>query len=428
MNEGDDSGVLCEWDGCERCFDTEQGMKTHHKRTHGVSIAGVKVVCPECDHPFRVSPSAAKRRKYCSVECKASQTGPDHPAWKGGKPTLICESCGNEYQVPRTRTDRSKYCSNKCKRVGQSERMTGRFVGENSPRWKGGKTTLFCENCGGEYHRYPSEVEGSNYCSNACKFEGAYPTGKEHPLWKGREINVCENCGNEYDRLPSRADRSTYCSTECMSEDYKTRFSGEGGSSWGGGKVSIVCLNCGDEYKEDPHRVQRSNYCSRACQDEHRPIRFSGKNHPRWKGGPKDYYGPSWPQARRETRKRDGYKCVICGFPDRTHKYVYGQELHTHHIRKFRLFGIDNHEIANRHTNLVTLCRSHHAPFEGDPKALTLARWEAGHSLTINSGVDPSRRQPAAESTPDQPPGNQPGTASQTRVSAPPTHRPQLLQ
>jgi DEAD/DEAH box helicase domain-containing protein len=82
-----------------------------------------------------------------------------------------------------------------------------------------------------------------------------------------------------------------------------------------------------------------------------------------WQGDPNDY-GPNWPQQRAAARARDGYRCTVCGAPERP-----GHQHDVHHIRPFRSFGYipgvnENYRQANRLENLRTLCRSCHQKVE----------------------------------------------------------------
>jgi DEAD/DEAH box helicase domain-containing protein len=71
-------------------------------------------------------------------------------------------------------------------------------------------------------------------------------------------------------------------------------------------------------------------------------------------------YGPSWPDASRAARARDGHRCRQCGAPERE-----GRAHDVHHLRPFREFGFvpgenRNDRQANALDNLVTLCRTCH--------------------------------------------------------------------
>jgi DEAD/DEAH box helicase domain-containing protein len=79
--------------------------------------------------------------------------------------------------------------------------------------------------------------------------------------------------------------------------------------------------------------------------------------------GPNDY-GPSWKEARRAARERDGFRCVRCGAPESLRR-----EHDVHHLVPFRSFGYipgrnENHRLANAVENLVTLCAACHQRLE----------------------------------------------------------------
>jgi len=71
-------------------------------------------------------------------------------------------------------------------------------------------------------------------------------------------------------------------------------------------------------------------------------------------------YGPSWPDASRAARARDGHRCRQCGAPERE-----GRAHDVHHVRPFREFGYllgenRNDRQANALDNLITLCSACH--------------------------------------------------------------------
>jgi DEAD/DEAH box helicase domain-containing protein len=71
-------------------------------------------------------------------------------------------------------------------------------------------------------------------------------------------------------------------------------------------------------------------------------------------------YGPSWPDASRAARVRDGHHCRQCGAPERP-----GRAHDVHHLRPFREFGFApgenrNDRQANALDNLITLCSTCH--------------------------------------------------------------------
>lgn len=84
-----------------------------------------------------------------------------------------------------------------------------------------------------------------------------------------------------------------------------------------------------------------------------------------WTNDPNDY-GPDWPRVRLAVRKRDGFRCQICGTPET------GREHDVHHKIPFRAFMHERTETsagvilpsvierANRLDNLITLCPTCH--------------------------------------------------------------------
>lgn len=79
-----------------------------------------------------------------------------------------------------------------------------------------------------------------------------------------------------------------------------------------------------------------------------------------WTNDPNDY-GPDWQKIRLAVRKRDQYKCQVCGAAETN------REHDVHHKMPFRAFiqnGILDREQANRLDNLTTLCHSCHRKVE----------------------------------------------------------------
>lgn len=81
-----------------------------------------------------------------------------------------------------------------------------------------------------------------------------------------------------------------------------------------------------------------------------------GKLHHMWTGGKIYYYGATWPEQRNAARERDNYTCQRCEITETE----LGRQLDVHHIVKFRYFGIEQHEKANKLSNLICFCTSCH--------------------------------------------------------------------
>lgn len=131
--------------------------------------------------------------------------------------------------------------------------------------------------------------------------------------------------------------------------------------------VESKCEWCGDTFEyAKSHESQddfRGDFCSRKCSHEWQSENIRGESHPNYKGGETRHYGPNWKEQREKALKRDGYQCRVCGIDNQTCKTRYEEQLHVHHDtprRKFEKDGIFDHEAANRVSNLITLCPSHH--------------------------------------------------------------------
>ena len=82
-----------------------------------------------------------------------------------------------------------------------------------------------------------------------------------------------------------------------------------------------------------------------------------------WRDAPNDY-GPNWQEQRAKVRARDGYACTQCGTPEPE-----GRQHDVHHLTPFRTFGYipghnENHQLANRLSNLKLLCQRCHRRIE----------------------------------------------------------------
>ncbi len=75
-------------------------------------------------------------------------------------------------------------------------------------------------------------------------------------------------------------------------------------------------------------------------------------------------YGPNWEAQRELARQRDGYRCRLCGAPERP-----GRQHDVHHLVPFREFGYvpgenERYRQANDLGNLITVCHTCHTRIE----------------------------------------------------------------
>lgn len=119
---------------CGDTFDKKHGMRVHHSRVHGESIAYTERECEYCGDTFTVKKSYIERGdgRFCSQHCFGKQN------FDGDTLERECELCGKPFMARKARVDAggAKYCSGAC--YGQW--LSQNNVGENHPRWKGGYT------------------------------------------------------------------------------------------------------------------------------------------------------------------------------------------------------------------------------------------------------------------------------------------------
>lgn len=295
---------------CDETFDSTRGMRIHHKLQHGESLATTELECKQCGETYEELKVRAGRSNFCSKECRYDWQGEQ---WEGDNNPrsaedviLECVRCGEEYEVIPAREGKSRFCSRECLHAWMSENRSG----ENSHAWEGGEVEL-----------------------------------------------QCEECGSNFGVKPARIDEARFCSRECKNQWQEKNMTGGANPSWTGGLEEQTCEQCGETYRVKPAEAKMSRFCSQECLAEWQSENWRGEDAPAWKGGRYRYYGPSWQAQREAAIKRDGGKCVICGDP----------EVHVHHIIPFRRFGAENHKEANKLSNLICLCREHHAEWEGIP-------------------------------------------------------------
>lgn len=154
---------------CEKCFETEPGMKKHHAVVHDESLVEEKVGfdCPwdECKREFG-NEKAVKihHKKVHDVSIS------DH--------IYNCQQCGDEF-IERKGND-GKYCSDKCYYLSERDRIT-----------------KDCEYCGGPITRKKSRMQSERvFCDRDCLKEYIDENGVlkeidysevgDYRAWRGR--------------------------------------------------------------------------------------------------------------------------------------------------------------------------------------------------------------------------------------------------
>lgn len=88
-----------------------------------------------------------------------------------------------------------------------------------------------------------------------------------------------------------------------------------------------------------------------------------GEKHHNWSensSGP--YYGSEWPHQRKKAIERDNHECKFCGLTEQEHIAIHGRSLDVHHVTPLGEF--EETRVANRLSNLITLCFNCHRSIE----------------------------------------------------------------
>lgn len=153
MTTNDTEEQECPDAECDRIFDSGRGVKVHHKKAHGESIAtggSATRDCDGCGGTIHRPPAGfvnqrtgeEHHRHFCSDGCREQwhqswmeAGGEGHPAWDGGLVTVACDWCGDEKDVKPSTAERGRtFCDKRCEGAWRSENV----VGPDHHNWKGG--------------------------------------------------------------------------------------------------------------------------------------------------------------------------------------------------------------------------------------------------------------------------------------------------
>lgn len=214
-----------------------------------------------------------------------------------------------------------------------------------------------CATCGKAKKILPSHYyknkEKRFFCDRKCQgqWKSKNVSRENHHSWSSIEVR-CAFCGKPkfINKARFETTENFFCDTQCQMNWRKIHWKGEN-CPLSVEKVTVYCKWCGKPKKVIPYllTVNGHFFCDRKCQGIYKSVYESKDKHGRWKGG-KSYepYGLGFdPRLKHQIKKRDGYKCQLCGLNKPN------DVLHIHHID----YDKENHEPSN----LITLCNSCHS-------------------------------------------------------------------
>lgn len=149
----------------------------------------------------------------------------------------------------------------------------------------------------------------------------------------GKRQRVCAVCLTPFAVFPSKVEQRVTCGSPECSRKWQSLTTAARGIN----KRRVACSYCQRPLYRFPSQTGERNFCDRFCKSL-----YSGKQvgpyNGNWRGGGRQYLA-------KQTRFRDGQRCVVCGFDLSTD---------VHHITPTGGGGAD--ELPN----LVTLCPNHH--------------------------------------------------------------------
>jgi len=271
--ESADNGYSCP--SCDKKLPTEHGLKCHHSRVHGESLAAFTTVeCLHCGDEIRRYSSEIERkdRHFCDKSCEL--------AWqREERPSAECSHCGASLSLPPSEVKEKEhdFCDAECYEEWRSAEIV--------------ETECGC--CGSSLERPAPRLERAEnqFCNPDCraKWQAEAFEGEDSPSWNHRTVG-CAQCGDDVSRPQSVIEGSD------------------------------------------------RNFCDDDCRGEWLSENVRGENHPCWEGG-RAPYGSGWSKRKRErVRERDGRECQSCGMAESEHRDRYNRRLHVHHIQKARQF------------------------------------------------------------------------------------------
>lgn len=207
---------------CKKEFTVKKGRSNSKYCSHNCAVQSrrknVPKTCLYCTRYF-LAPRNHPKQKFCSLECrdKAQVT----------KVTQPCNQCGQPVtrQATRAKTTKYAFCNTDCRNKWFA---TNAKVGSEHIQYIE-RISVFCEVCGKQINRKPSEVNKHNFCNVDCRLiwqkESSYNSGSNSPTWKGgykeyygrnwlsqrrnarrRDNYTCQRCGKKETTIGKQLD------------------------------------------------------------------------------------------------------------------------------------------------------------------------------------------------------------------------------
>lgn len=381
---------------CPTCgdeFDTEHGMKIHHTRAHGESIAGRDFVCEKCGDEFTKYPSRADRTEsnYCSMECCLGDR-------KKSKEELTEELHRMREKLGRVPSqdhlsEHSKYSRTAYDTAfdgGWNEALEEAGMRPNHVYYDKGDCLDDLQAVADDIGHVPNIPEYTEKGELAVttvmrRFdsweEAVLEAGldksriKPHNIDKQELLDDIRQVANVLGETPTKnqmREYGVYSPKPITSRfgDWTTGLEEAGFEPNVVDPVTVECSECGDEVERYVYNVERSEclFCSQRCYEEWQQYnKPSGPDHHQYKPNVPDTpsYGANWPRQREKALERDDHTCKRCGISSEEHKEKHGFDLHVHHITPWHKF--DDHKERNKLSNLVSLCAACHQKWERLP-------------------------------------------------------------
>lgn len=263
-----------------------------------------------------------------------------------------CQQCNTSFKI-KNKHKANKYCSVICYRLSHKS-----GIYKQSPEKSIRKHN--CSYCNNIVVRNKSKRRNGERSENVFCNRDCYELFRKKII--ALEQVPCYVC-KSMTRISKKYSR-TYCSNACMLLGKKAKPKN---------CVNCKCLFTSIKLNVDGRLISNSagKTCSSKCHIEwiknnqarkdKISFAFSGSRHPNWQGG--SHYmasrGNGWKKLRKQILERDDYKCVKCGMTEMQSNEVYSCGLHINHIKPFHQFG-GKTKLANRHSNLESLCTSCH--------------------------------------------------------------------